>query len=367
MSARSVTDCDGANLVVTLTDEVSVAIITWAEVAEQYEAKTEMTLEILGQYFLTRNQFLSYDQEIKYYISRGLSQKDQLKLNESAVYLNEQNKNEEKKQLAHARTLIKKKILKIFNRLLLELFPSFLPPKLEQVKPKKTPKEKTNEEKSNEDEETVPYPANELTDDETTTPRDQEDEDPTDEELLSNLNLGNLTIDEPRVNLNPHFNRARYGNATASLPQDLFETPENALLLLEPFLNDAQGKIIYEPCCGNGAIVKFLEKRGFTVIGRDLYATEDKHDYLLAEDPEYDILITNPPFCLKHQFFEKAMHSGKPFIMLLPLQFLTPKCSYDNIKKCEIDIMVMNPSPTFLNGDVERNVGDCGKIMLFSK
>ena len=57
------------------------------------------------------------------------------------------------------------------------------------------------------------------------------------------------------------------------------------------------------------------------------------------------------------------MHSGKPFIMLLPLQFLTPKCSYENIKKCEIDIMVMNPSPTFLNGDVERNVGDCGKII----
>ncbi len=80
---------------------------------------------------------------------------------------------------------------------------------------------------------------------------------------------------------------------------DLFETPENALLLLEGTLNEMQGKIIYEPCCGNGAIVNFLEARGFTVIGRDLYATEEKHDYLLADDPEYDLIITNPR---KHTF-----------------------------------------------------------------
>lgn len=74
----------------------------------------------------------------------------------------------------------------------------------------------------------------------------------------------------------------------------MFETPENALLLLETPLLAMHDKTIYEPCCGNGAIMKFLEARGFTVIGRDLYATEEKHDYLLSVDPEYDILITNP-------------------------------------------------------------------------
>ena len=350
MATRSVTDNDGIEIVVSLTDEISGAITNWAEVAEQYECKTEMTLEILGQYFLTRNQFLSYDAEIKYYISKGLIEKDRLVLNQSAVFLNERNKTPEKKLLAEARNLIKKKILKIFNRLLLELFPSFLPPRQEPTKQRIKPQ------KENPDDDTIPYPTNEIAD----LLPDDEDEDPADEELVSNLNLRNLSIDEPRVRVNLNFNRSRYGNATASLPQDLFETPENALILLDSTLKLMKGKVIFEPCCGNGAIVKYLEASGFAVIGRDLYATEEKHDYLLADDPEYDVLITNPPFCLKHQFFEKAMHSGKPFIMLLPLQFLTPKCSYDNIKKCEIDIMVMNPSPTFLNGDVERSVGDCG-------
>lgn len=234
MERRSVTDDDGVDIPVTLTDEISEAITSWAGVAEEYEFKTEMTLGVLGQYFLTRNQFLSYDTEIKYYISKGLSQRDRLKLNESAVHLNERNKSEEKKRLADARTLIKKKILKIFNRLLLELFPSFLPPKLEPVKVKK-PKETNSTEKPDDD--TIPYPANEDTDDEITTARDEADE-PTDEELLSNLNLGGLTISEPRVNLNPQFTRARYGNATSSLPQGtLYMTvkPRDASFIIKSF------------------------------------------------------------------------------------------------------------------------------------
>ena len=89
----------------------------------------------------------------------------------------------------------------------------------------------------------------------------------------------------------PLFRRSRYGNATKSLPQDLFETPENALLLLDPVLSTLEGKVIYEPCCGNGAIVKFLEERGFTVVARDLYTTDVKQDYLTEEDPKYDVII----------------------------------------------------------------------------
>ena len=40
--------------------------------------------------------------------------------------------------------------------------------------------------------------------------------------------------------------------------------------------------------------MKFLEQRGFSVIARDLYTTDVKQDYLTEEDPEYDVIITNP-------------------------------------------------------------------------
>ena len=173
MSATSVTDCDGTIIPVSLSDEISSAITSWAEVAEQYERKTETTLAILGQYFLTRNQFLSYDTEIKYYVSKGLPERDRIILSESAIFLNERNKTEEKKRLADARTQIKKKILKIFNRLLIELFPSFLPPRVDPTRAEPTRADPTRVSRArvertsieSTDNDTIPYPTNEETDD----------------------------------------------------------------------------------------------------------------------------------------------------------------------------------------------------------
>ena len=86
-------------------------------------------MEILGQCFLTRNQFIAFDAKIKFYISKGLNEKDRGVLEESARFLYEKNRSPERKVLASARANIKKKITKIYNRLLQELFPSFLPPK----------------------------------------------------------------------------------------------------------------------------------------------------------------------------------------------------------------------------------------------
>ena len=155
MMARSVTNCDGIVIVVSMTEEISEAITSWTIVAESYEQKTEITLEILGQYFLTRNQFIAFDAEIKFYIAKGLSEKDRTILEESALYLYEKNRSPERKALASARGNIKKKITKIYNRLLQELFPSFLPPKPETpatVKPEIV--------KEIEDDDTIPFPHN---------------------------------------------------------------------------------------------------------------------------------------------------------------------------------------------------------------
>jgi hypothetical protein len=77
-----------------------------------------------------------------------------------------------------------------------------------------------------------------------------------------------------------------------------------------------------------------------------------------------EIIFLFAAFCLKHKFFEKAMLSGKPFILLLPLQIMTAKCSYENIKKCAIDVIIMNPSPEFLNEDTNRKVGDCAWFIV---
>ena len=251
-------------------------------------------------------------------------------------------------QLRDARIVVNWRINKIYNRLLQELFPSFLP--LSEQLPKVVTPPRARPVKI-EDDETVAYK--------------------TERRWRYNGRRRILL----RWSTNQHefivSSRASRGDCPTIPPIKIWK--RYRITTSRPFRDAGQcphvtltleGKVIYEPCCGNGAIVRYLEKKGFTVISRDLYTTELKQDYLVEEDPEYDVLITNPPFCVKHQFFEKAMLSSKPFIMLLPLSFLIAKCSYENIKKCLIDIIIMNPSPSFLNGDVERHVGECGWFIV---
>ena len=126
---RVVTNCDGLEIVISMSDRVSNATTDWATVAEMYEAKTEMTLNILGEYFLTRNQFTVFNSEIKYYISMGIGKDDKKILEESSLYLNIKaaERTDEMNLLRDLRVVVKRKINKIYNRLLLELFPSFMP------------------------------------------------------------------------------------------------------------------------------------------------------------------------------------------------------------------------------------------------
>ena len=158
--------------------------------------------------------------------------------------------------LRDKRNIIKKKINKIYNRLLLELFPSFRPTE-ETVQRVVTPPRVRPV--RNEDEATVSY--DEPKEDDATT---VDEEYVYDEELSANIS--SLSLREPVEEIAPQFRRSRYGNATKSLPQDLFETQDNALMLstlmlLDPILSTLEGQIIYEPCCGNGAIVRYLEKK----------------------------------------------------------------------------------------------------------
>ena len=115
---------------------------------------------------------------------------------------------------------------------------------------------------------------------------------------------------------------------------------------------------IFEPACGNGAIVKELENAHANVIGRDLYTLVEKHDYLLCDDPQYDIMITNPPFALKYEFAKKAFASKKPFVMLLPICCLTTKKWMTSFGKNKAFIQMLS-SCDFLHNNISVSVADC--------
>lgn len=77
---------------------------------------------------------------------------------------------------------------------------------------------------------------------------------------------------------------------------------------------------ILEPSCGDGAIIKVLNEKGYSnVIGKDLSLGQD----FLQETKQYDTIITNPPFSLAMEFILKAKElAQKKIIYLLPLSYL---------------------------------------------
>lgn len=82
---------------------------------------------------------------------------------------------------------------------------------------------------------------------------------------------------------------------------------------------------VWEPACGDGAISKVLRLHGFTnVFSSDI---EDRgygkvQDFLAPSKRTADIIITNPPFLLAHEFVDTALERAPIVIMLLRLAFL---------------------------------------------
>jgi hypothetical protein len=113
---------------------------------------------------------------------------------------------------------------------------------------------------------------------------------------------------------------------------DFYPTPAEgtrALLAVERF----EGAI-WEPACGDGAMVRVLEAGGYEVRASDLV---DRgfgvagHDFLMEWRPRAPNIVTNPPFKNSEAFVRKALeltdprnfaHVGGKVAMLLRLAWL---------------------------------------------
>ena len=109
---------------------------------------------------------------------------------------------------------------------------------------------------------------------------------------------------------------------------DFYCTPPEAvraLLKAEKFSGT-----IWEPACGDGAIVNVLRDTGHRVYATDLVDrgcpdSENRIDFLMEPHPGFHLeaIVTNPPFMLAEQFAIHALTLGIPkIIMLLRLAFL---------------------------------------------
>lgn len=111
--------------------------------------------------------------------------------------------------------------------------------------------------------------------------------------------------------------------------RDLFRTPRYATELLIPYI-PARISSVWECAAGDDMMIStVLTEYGFDVISTDLKSSNPKvgnwnffdaditHRYINS----FDCIITNPPFSLKREFFNRCIEIGKPFALLIPADY----------------------------------------------
>ena len=102
-------------------------------------------------------------------------------------------------------------------------------------------------------------------------------------------------------------------------------TPAYAVIPLLKYLQPFKGKKIWCPFdTAESEYVKILTAAGHKVIyshkddGQNFY---DFDDGLFAKPlPDFDLIVSNPPFHNKAKLVEKIIAMGKPFALLLPFE-----------------------------------------------
>ena len=86
---------------------------------------------------------------------------------------------------------------------------------------------------------------------------------------------------------------------------------------------------------------------------RNLITTDDDF-YKLANDIEYDIIISNPPFHNRSKLFTKLLELNKPFILLQPIMFFNNGTFIKMLTKYGAKFGALCPNERM---GFERNIG----------
>lgn len=109
--------------------------------------------------------------------------------------------------------------------------------------------------------------------------------------------------------------------------RDLFQTPNYATDILARYI-PAGITTIWECAQGQGKISNRLSQHGYKVYGTDIQTgfnfLYDYPKFLIDMDnTEWSktMIVTNPPFSLKRQFFNRCLYWRIPFALLIPADY----------------------------------------------
>lgn len=112
------------------------------------------------------------------------------------------------------------------------------------------------------------------------------------------------------------------GRGTTRDEKDFYATPKAAF---EPLLTILpRDAYFWEPCAGDGRLVRWLLLSGRQAAGADLFPQRPDYpaiDYL-QDLAQREFVITNPPFGLAFEMAQHARRHAREFMFLLRLSFL---------------------------------------------
>ena len=99
----------------------------------------------------------------------------------------------------------------------------------------------------------------------------------------------------------------------------------------------------------NSAYVKTLKDSGHDVNFSHIDDQQDFFDYELETIQPYDYIISNPPYSIRKQVFEKLEELKKPFAMLVPLVSIALKPIREKISDKEL--LIFNKRIKFISAE----------------
>ena len=145
---------------------------------------------------------------------------------------------------------------------------------------------------------------------------------------------------------------------------DCCYTPDYAVRPLLKYLEQFKGKTIWCPFdTDESEYVKILTDEGHKVIYNHIDTGDNFYDFgdgLFAKDvPDFDLIVSNPPFHNKARLVERVVKFGKPFALLLPMTWLNDKAPWEIFSKEGLELMLFDRRIKFKNCGNQPSFG-CG-------